>query len=145
MELLLKDGMAFLNGRGYTEKKDLLVYIKNTHNKKVFAKINNLPKNLVKNSTLTIPKELLENNNEVYIEITVQDNETGIKEVYKSDRLKIREAIAIGESVDDCYPTTLTQIRNDIAEANKQIIKLQNRMEDVEKEIKAIQEEGDLI
>ena len=139
MEILLKNDMVLIQDCEIVPIKNLDAPIMDYNPKlKYYAKVNNIPKTIVENGIVKIPGGVLQDK-VLYIEITVGNK------VYKSDVIDLNKAVLLGDSYDKCYPGSFYKINNQLNNINETLIRINNKLHELEERIKILETEGELI
>ena len=145
MRVKLVNKKVVIQDCDFLEKKDTLVVIEgDLKNYTVGVKINNLPASVVKDGCFTIKKGVL-SSDELVLEITLNNLQNNETTVYKSDKIKLKDAVLLGESYHELFPGSLKKIEEDIEKIYQQLGRITSRLNTAEEEIETIKTEGDLI
>jgi len=145
MEFILKNKYIELHNQGYIPEKDLSIPIKDfDRNYKYIYHINNLPGTEALNGIVMIPKEILITN-EIFIKITIKNNQGNVIETFSSDKIKLRRAFLLGEEEAECYPTSLKAIHNLIRDIKSELYDINKMLTKLETRVTTLEEEGDLL
>jgi hypothetical protein len=125
MKLYLKDGWAYLMGQGYVPKQNLPVEIDvpdfNINDYKMSVKINDQPSRSCTKSFSINVTEL--EKPQLKIQVKVTHKKSGVSQVFKMDPLDLRESILIGNNLEHRYPSTITELKEEV-KALKHTVKI---------------------
>lgn len=141
MEIILSKGYVLLKNIGYVPNQDLEIPVVNVKSDdKIFYRINNLPTVPANGHRIKIPKEILEHDS-LYIEISIKGN----SETFKSDKINLRRAVLIGDDEAEAFPASLRSIQQDIKDIKEMLFNHTTSLNDLNKRVTDLEEEGDLI
>lgn len=123
MQLILKDNYIYVvknevSPNNRVEGTVVVKYVDDFENKRFSYSVNGASFKPIINETIIIEKEELD---KPYLDLKIKASNKEGTEIFKSDRLPITYSLVIGGKVEDSYPQTMRVLMNKISELEKRV------------------------